>query len=67
MVVVGCWLPVTPDILFNLVKSVSTVLFEQFLYQKTCHLCNHCRVFAKALVAEKQLLFLQSFLVLLIS
>ena len=53
IVVVGYWLPVTLDILFNLVKSVSKVLFGQFLYQKTCHLCNHCHVFAKAPVIEE--------------
>ena len=58
MVIVGYWLLVTLDILFNLVKSVSITLFGQFLYKKTCHLQNHCHVFAKALVLEEQLLFL---------
>ena len=58
MVIVGYCLPVTLDILFNLVKSVSIVHFGQFLYQKTCHLCNHCHVFAKALDIKEQLLFL---------
>ena len=55
IVIVGYWLPVTLDILFNLVKSVSTVLLGQFLYQKTCYFCDHCHSFAKALVIEEQL------------
>ena len=32
MVVVGFWLPVTLNILFNLVKSVSIVLSGQFFF-----------------------------------
>ena len=63
MAVVGFWLPVTQNILFNLVKSVSIVLSGQFFYQSTCHLCGHCNTIVMALVIEEQLLFLKSFLV----
>ena len=57
MVVVGFWLPVTLNILFNLVKSVSIVLSGQFFfYQNTCHICGHCHAFVMALVIEEQLL-----------
>ena len=58
IVVVGYWFPVTLDILFNLVKSISIVLLGQFLYQKISHLCDHCHAFAMALIIKEQLLFL---------
>ena len=56
MVVVGYWLSVTLDTLFNLVKFVSIVLFGQFFNRKIIvmfllrHLllknsCCFCRVF----------------------
>ena len=65
MLVVGYWLPVTLDILFNLVKSVSIVLFGQFLYRKT-HLCNHCEFLPGLLLLKNSCCFCR-FLVLLVS